>query len=87
MELADSAESVLKDVETGKTTTHVHYVRRDGDRVAKSTTTVDERSVRYFVDGWPTEDIMAFFERVISDLADLVERAYKAFPKKADFSA
>jgi hypothetical protein len=85
IELADSVETELKDAETGETIAHVRYVRLDGNRVAKSTITIYKHRVSYFFDGWPTEDILAFFEHVVSDLTDLVDRAYMAFPSSFDF--
>ncbi|HEX2715614.1 MAG TPA: hypothetical protein VHM88_25820 [Candidatus Acidoferrales bacterium] len=53
--------------------------------MAKHTITVNKHSVRYFLDGWPTEDILTFLENVVSALTNLVERAYKTFPSHFDF--
>lgn len=84
IELVDSAVTEVKDPGTGETMAHVSYVSLDENRVAKSTITIHKHSVSYFFDGWPSEDVLAFLERVVSDLSDLVYRAYKAFPSDFD---
>ena len=69
----------MKDAATGEVMVVIRPLK-GGLSVEESTVTIRTPIVKYFLDGWPQEDVLTFLDAVAATLRKLIVDAYDAFP-------
>jgi len=75
----EGTEPDLKDPKTGEAIARARIAVK-GLSEEERTLTITRNTVKYFLEGWPDEDILTFLDRIVDALRTLVYSAYEAYP-------
>jgi hypothetical protein len=77
--LQDGVETELRDSKTGEIMAHVR-LGVTGLSEEERTLTITKGYVKYFLAGWPDEDVLTFLDSIVDTLRKLMYAAYEAYP-------